>query len=193
MNYQMKSLIKRISDLLITFFSLIFVIPLFLLIAILIKLDGNGPVFFRHTRIGKDGRPFKMWKFRTMVENASQIGPNLTATNDMRITRVGKYLRRISLDELPQIINVMKGEMSIVGPRPEIPEIVSTYTPEQKKALTIKPGITGLSQISGRDDLPIDVKLNYEIEYVERFSFTLDCKIVFKTIPTLINGRGNRC
>lgn len=134
-----------------------------------------------------------MWKFRTMVENASQIGPNLTATNDMRITRVGKYLRRISLDELPQIINVMKGEMSIVGPRPEIPEIVSTYTPEQKKALTIKPGITGLSQISGRDDLPIDVKLNYEIEYVERFSFTLDCKIVFKTIPTLINGRGNRC
>ena len=193
MNYQMKSLIKRISDLLITFFSLIFVIPLFLLIAILIKLDGNGPVFFRHTRIGKDGRPFKMWKFRTMVQNASQKGPSLTATNDMRITRVGKYLRRISLDELPQIINVMKGEMSIVGPRPEIPEIVSTYTPEQKKALTIKPGITGLSQISGRDDLPIDVKLNYEIEYVERFSFTLDCKIVFKTIPTLINGRGNRC
>lgn len=128
-----------------------------------------------------------------MVRNASRLGPGLTATNDMRITRVGKYLRRLSLDELPQFINVIKGEMSIVGPRPEIPEIVQTYTPEQRKALTIKPGITGLSQINGRDDLPIDVKLNYEIEYVEKCSFTLDWKIIFKTIPALITGRGNRC
>jgi undecaprenyl phosphate N,N'-diacetylbacillosamine 1-phosphate transferase len=193
MNHELKSIIKRISDIFITFFLSIFTIPLFLLVAVLIKLDSHGPVFFRHMRIGKDGKPFKMWKFRTMVQDASQLGSGLTKTNDMRITTIGRYLRRLSLDELPQIINVMKGEMSIVGPRPEIPEIVKTYTPEQKKALTVKPGMTGLSQINGRDDLPIDIKLNYEIEYVERYSFTLDWKIIFKTIPVLINGRGNRC
>jgi len=186
-------MIKRVSDFIIAIVSLILFAPFFLLIAILIKVDSPGSVLFRHTRIGKDEKPFQMWKFRTMVQNASQVGPGLTATNDIRITRVGKHLRRLSLDELPQIINVIKGEMSIVGPRPEIPEIVETYTPEQKKALTIKPGITGLSQINGRDDLPIDVKLNYEIEYVEKCSFTLDWKIIFKTIPVLINGRGNRC
>ena len=127
-----------------------------------------------------------------MVNNAHLIGPGLTAHNDKRITPLGKFLRRSSIDELPQLINVLMGNMSIVGPRPEIPEIVKTYTTEQKRALTVKPGITGLSQINGRDDLPIDKKLKYELEYVESSSMVFDLKIIIKTIPALLSGRGNR-
>jgi len=127
-----------------------------------------------------------------MTHGADQIGPELTEHRDNRITGVGKLLRRLSLDELPQLFNVILGEMSLVGPRPEIPEIVQTYSPQQKKALSIRPGVTGLSQINGRDDLPIEVKLNFEVEYVRTVSMGLDFKILLKTIPAIINARGNR-
>ena len=149
-------------------------------------------MFFRHTRVGKDEVSFQMWKFRTMTHAADKIGPELTEHGDNRITGVGKLLRRLSLDELPQLFNVILGEMSLVGPRPEIPEIVQTYSPQQKKALSIRPGVTGLSQINGRDDLPIEIKLNFEVEYVRTVSMGLDFKILLKTIPAIINARGNR-
>lgn len=183
---------KRIVDIVLSILITLILSPLFFLVAILVKLASKGPVFFRHARVGKNEVPFQMWKFRTMTHGADQIGPGLTEDEDSRITGVGKFLRRLSLDELPQLFNVMLGEMSLVGPRPEIPEIVQTYSPQQKKALSIRPGITGLSQISGRDDLPIDIKLNLEVEYVETVSMGLDFKILLKTIPTIINARGNR-
>lgn len=187
-----KFFIKRIFDLFVATFLLIVFSPLFLLIAFFIKIDSSGPIFFKHSRVGKDGNYFLMWKFRTMKKDADKIGPNLTQDNDPRITRIGKWLRRLSLDELPQLINVLRGEMSIVGPRPEIPEIVKTYTDQQKRALSVKPGITGLSQVNGRDDLPINEKLQFELEYVDHFSFILDLKILLKTIPAIVSARGNR-
>ncbi|RMD91943.1 MAG: sugar transferase [Calditrichaeota bacterium] len=187
-----KFFIKRIFDLFVATFLLIIFSPLFLLIAFFIKIDSSGPIFYKHSRVGKDGNYFLMWKFRTMKKDADKIGPNLTQDNDPRITRIGKWLRRLSLDELPQLINVLRGEMSIVGPRPEIPEIVKTYTDQQKRALSVKPGITGLSQVNGRDDLPINEKLQYELEYVDHFSFILDLKILLKTIPAIVSARGNR-
>ncbi|TDI80264.1 MAG: sugar transferase [Caldithrix sp.] len=192
MRRELRLLSKRIVDIVLSILITLILSPLFFLVAILVKLASKGPVFFRHARVGKNEEPFQMWKFRTMTHGADQIGPGLTEDEDSRITGVGKFLRRLSLDELPQLFNVMLGEMSLVGPRPEIPEIVQTYSPQQKKALSIRPGITGLSQISGRDDLPIDIKLNLEVEYVETVSMGLDFKILLKTIPTIINARGNR-
>ena len=183
---------KRIIDIVLSIFVTLILSPLFFLIAILIKLNNKGPVFFKHKRVGKNEVPFQMWKFRTMTHGSDQIGPGITEDGDSRITGVGKFLRRLSLDELPQLFNVMLGEMSLVGPRPEIPEIVQTYSPQQKKAISIRPGITGLSQINGRDDLPIDIKLNFEVEYVETVSMGLDFKILLKTIPAIIKARGNR-
>lgn len=192
MNGGMKAA-KRAFDIVLASLFLILFSPLFILFGILIKLEGEGQIFFKHTRSGLNEKPFKMWKFRTMVNNADKIGPGLTAAKDPRITRIGGLLRRTSLDELPQLINVLKGEMSIVGPRPEIPEIVATYSKEQKRALTIKPGITGLSQVNGRDDLPVDVKVGYDIKYVDELSPVLDLKILLKTLPAVMSGRGNRC
>ena len=183
---------KRILDIVLSILITVILSPLFLLVAILIKLTSKGPVFFRHTRVGKAEVSFQMWKFRTMTHGVDQLGPGLTEDGDSRSTGVGKLLRRFSLDELPQLLNVILGEMSLVGPRPEIPEIVQTYSPRQKKALSIRPGITGLSQINGRDDLPIAVKLNFEVEYVRSVSMGLDFKILLKTIPAIINARGNR-
>ena len=188
-----RTAIKTICDVGVAAIGLIICAPLFLIIAAMIKLESRGPVFFKHTRIGKNGKPFQMIKFRTMVKDADKVGPILTELKDPRITRVGSVLRRSSLDELPQLINVLRGEMSLVGPRPEIPEIVETYQPWMRKALQCKPGITGLSQVNGRDDLPLDKKLKLEVKYVENYSLGLDLRILLKTLPAVINGRGNRC
>lgn len=184
--------VKNVFDIGGSTILLLLLSPLFLLIAIAIKIESRGPVFFRHERVGKNSKPFMVWKFRTMIRDADKTGPNLTSHGDPRITGVGRILRRLSLDELPQLFNVVRGEMSLVGPRPEIPDIVARYTPTQKRALSVKPGITGLSQINGRDDLPINKKLGYELEYVENFSLLLDFKILLKTIPALLSGEGNR-
>jgi len=183
---------KRIIDLGMASMLILIFFPLFLIIAIAIKLESRGAIFFRHVRVGKDEKTFLMWKFRTMIDGADKAGPGLTKDRDPRITKVGRLLRRVSLDELPQLFNVVRGEMSIVGPRPEIPEMVQTYSEQQKRALSIKPGLTGLSQVNGRDDLPINDKLKYEIEYVEKSSLILDLKILLKTVPAILNGRGNR-
>ncbi len=184
--------IKWIFDVLVAIFLILLLSPLLLLISLIIKLESPGPVIFKHKRIGENEKPFKMWKFRTMVNRADLVGPGLTKPDDRRITKFGRFLRRTSLDELPQLLNVLCGQMSLVGPRPEIPEIVDTYTLQQKRALSIKPGITGLSQINGRDDLPIHDKLNYEIDYIDKLSLALDIKILIKTIPAIIRATGNR-
>jgi lipopolysaccharide/colanic/teichoic acid biosynthesis glycosyltransferase len=190
--FEYTRVLKRIFDIVFAIAVLVIVFPLILLIAIAIKSESRGPVFFRHTRVGRNGIEFKMWKFRTMVDGSHLNGPQLTQDGDRRITGLGKILRRMSLDELPQLFNVLQGNMSVVGPRPEIPEIVRSYTAQQKRAISVKPGITGLSQVNGRDDLPIDRKLNYEVEYVENLSLQLDLAILIKTIPAIISGRGTR-
>jgi lipopolysaccharide/colanic/teichoic acid biosynthesis glycosyltransferase len=144
---------KRVFDFSLALLGLIFLLPLFALVTVLIRLDSIGPVFFRQRRVGLHGRPFEIYKFRTMVEGAYKMGSRLTTKRDPRITRVGQMLRWFKIDELPQLINVLKGEMSLIGPRPEDPYFVQFYSPEEKKVLSVRPGIVGPSQILGRDEL----------------------------------------
>jgi lipopolysaccharide/colanic/teichoic acid biosynthesis glycosyltransferase len=162
-------MIKRVFDLILAGVGLLVTWPLFVLLGGLIKLDSRGPVFFKQKRIGKDGRPFHILKFRTMVENAYRIGPRLTQKRDPRVTRIGQVLRWLKLDELPQLWNVLKGEMSFVGPRPEDPHFVQFYSPEQHAVLSVRPGIVGPSQILGRDELERypEGTVNTEQYYIE--------------------------
>ena len=183
---------KAVFDKAFSLLALLLLLPFVLLFALLIVLDNRGRVFYRQTRIGQAGRPYQIFKFRTMVAHADKLGPALTATGDTRITRIGRLLRRMSIDEIPQLINVLRGEMSIVGPRPEIPEIVRTYTKAQFKALQVRPGITGLTQVNGRDDLPLPEKLVLDARYVDTLSPGMDLAILLKTIPAIISGKGNR-
>ena len=185
------SFIKRITDIIVSFFTLIALFPIFLVTAIAIKIDSDGPVFFLHERTGLNGKTFKMIKFRGMIDNALMYGPGITQINDPRITKVGKFLRRTSIDELPQIINVLKGEMSIIGPRPEIVSITSNYNEHQKSVFQFLPGITGISQINGRQTLtPMD-RTAMEIEYYLNETFLSDLKIFFKTFLVIVNNKGN--
>lgn len=185
------SFLKRFTDIIISLFVLVISAPLFLITMIAIKLDSKGPVFFIHERTGYKGKPFRMIKFRGMIDNALAHGPELTQENDPRITRVGKILRRTSFDEVPQFINVLKGEMSIIGPRPEIISITNTYTEYQRKVFDYKPGITGISQINGRQMLTPDQRTKMEIEYYERENFWDDLKIFFKTFAVVLTNEGN--
>jgi undecaprenyl phosphate N,N'-diacetylbacillosamine 1-phosphate transferase len=182
--------IKILLDTVFSLFCLIIFSPLFLALAICIKFFDPGPVFFRQKRVGKAENIFLIYKFRTMVVNADKIGPVLTAENDPRITRLGRFLRRTSLDELPQLINIVKGEMSLIGPRPEVPSIVETYGAEQRKVFKVKPGLTGWAQVHGRDDLSIEEKSVYDLQYIEKVSFMLDLKIFLLTFPALLSARG---
>lgn len=185
------SLIKRVTDILISIITLILFFPLLLIAVVAIKLDSEGPIFFLHERTGFNGKPFKMIKFRGMVNNALSVGPELTQPNDPRITRVGKILRRTSLDEIPQVINVLKGEMSIIGPRPEITSITKEYNDYQKKVFAFKPGITGISQINGRQMLTPEQRTKMEIDYYSNETFLSDLKIFFKTFSVIITNEGN--
>lgn len=159
-------------------------------IALAIKLDDPGPVFFVHERIGQGGRAFRMWKYRSMRTSSEVYAVAPKAGTDARITRVGTFLRKTSLDELPQVINVIRGDMSIVGPRPEMPFIVAGYNEWQKKRLEVPPGLTGLWQILGRKDLPLHENLEYDFYYIKNRSLLLDIVIVLKTIPAALLGRG---
>lgn len=185
------SFLKRFTDILFSIIVLLLSLPLFLIVMIAIKLDSKGPVFFIHERTGYKGKPFKMVKFRGMIDNALAYGPELTQENDPRITRVGKILRRTSFDEVPQFINVLKGEMSIIGPRPEIISITNTYNEYQRKVFDYKPGITGISQINGRQKLTPDQRTKMEIDYYEKENFWSDLKILFKTISVVLTNEGN--
>jgi lipopolysaccharide/colanic/teichoic acid biosynthesis glycosyltransferase len=185
------SFIKRFTDIVVSLFSLIVFSPVFLISAIAIKLDSKGPIFFLHERTGLNEIPFKMIKFRGMIDNALSFGPGITQLNDPRITKVGKFLRRTSIDELPQLINVLKGEMSIIGPRPEIITITSNYNDYQKSVFQFLPGITGISQINGRQMLTPEERTAMEIDYYSNETFFGDLKIFFKTFWVIVSNKGN--
>jgi lipopolysaccharide/colanic/teichoic acid biosynthesis glycosyltransferase len=169
---------------------LIIFAPLFVFVAALIKVDSAGPALFRQKRIGKDGEPFDIWKFRSMRAEANPYERSPVGDCDPRLTRIGRILRRLSIDELPQLVNVMKGEMSLVGPRPEMPFIVEKYGPLERQRLCVRPGITGLWQISPARAMPIHENLNYDFSYIENQSITLDCAILLRTITAVIRGIG---
>ena len=185
------SFIKRFTDIVFSIIILVISFPILLIFAFAIKLDSEGPVFFIQDRSGLNGKPFRMIKFRGMVKNASEIGPKLTQVNDPRITRVGKLLRRTSIDEIPQIFNVLKGEMSLVGPRPEIVPITRNYNEEQMKVFAFKPGITGYSQVNGRQMLSPEERIKMEVEYYSRADFLSDIAIVLSTFKVVLNNKGN--
>ena len=188
---------KRIFDFCFALIGITILLPIFIAIAIWIKLDSPGSILFRQTRIGQFGREFTIYKFRTMVDNAEALGKQITATNDQRITRSGKLLRKYKLDELPQLFNVLKGEMSFVGPRPEVPQYVALYTGEQRQVLKVRPGITDLASIHFRNEgellanvqnpeetyiqkiMPYKLELNRN--YIHRASLGFDLLLILQT------------
>lgn len=181
---------KRICDLLISILLTISLFPLFIFIGILIKLDSPGPVLFVQTRIGKKGKPFRMYKFRSMFTNTPKYTFSPVKLNDSRITKVGRWLRKTGFDEFPQLLNVIKGDMSLVGPRPEMPFIVKNYTELEKKRLEILPGITGLWQISRDRRELIHKNIEYDLYYIKHRDLFLDMVIILKTVLITIFGRG---
>lgn len=193
--------IKRSFDIIFSSMLLLILLPLFLIVAILIKIDSKGPVFFLQKRVGKDGRIFYMFKFRSMFTDAEKLfetikekseveGYIFKIKKDPRITRVGKWIRRFSIDELPQLLNVLVGQMSLVGPRPPIPREVANYSPWHHKRLRITPGVTGLWQVSGRSLLPFEDMVRLDIYYIENWSLWNDFKILCRTIPVVLTGSG---
>ncbi|MFQ5511638.1 MAG: sugar transferase [Candidatus Krumholzibacteriia bacterium] len=192
---------KRIFDLALGLLILLLLVPIIPLIAIMIKLDTPGPVFFRQERVGKNGRVFRFYKFRSMHREAErrrreveslneQEGPIFKARSDPRVTVVGRFLRRSSLDEIPQIFNVLRGEMSIVGPRPHLPAEVERYQPWHRKRLEVMPGITCLWQISGRSHVSFNEWMRLDIEYLRLRSLRTDLVIFLKTVPAVIARKG---
>ena len=185
------SFIKRFTDIFISLITILISTPFLIIAALAIKLESKGPVFFIKERTGLDGKTFRMIKLRGMVANALDIGPELTQENDPRITRVGRILRRTSIDEIPQTINVLKGEMSIIGPRPEITSITAKYSDFQKQVFNYKPGITGISQIKGRQLLTPEQRSEMEIEYYCKATFWSDLIILINTFKVIWNNEGN--
>ena len=185
------SWIKRFTDILLSILILVITSPVLLLAILAIKLESKGPAFFLHERTGYKEKKFKLVKFRGMVQNALAVGPELTQVNDPRITRVGRFLRRTSIDEIPNFINVLIGEMTIVGPRPDIPSITDKYTAEQRRIFNFKPGVTGISQISGRQMLTPENRIRMELAYYEKAGFFSDLMVIFKTFLVVFNNKGN--
>lgn len=185
--------IKRTIDLVCAVILLLFMIaiPLLIVIPIVIKLTSKGPAIFTQDRVGKDGKVFKIYKFRTMLipeesfdENGNQLEPK------QRITRVGKFLRKTSLDEITQVFNILNGTMSLVGPRPTLPYQTERYTQEQRRRLDMRPGITGWAQVNGRNDLTWTEKIEYDIEYIDKFSIWFDIEILFRTVAVVFKQDG---
>lgn len=191
MSSKIQVILKRLIDILLSFIGLVLLAVPFAIVALVIKLDSKDSVFFRQERVGKDGQSFKVWKFRTMVVGAEKdpLGA-FTSKGDLRITRVGYLLRRFGIDELPQLINVLKGEMSLVGPRPTLPYQVAKYNDVQRKRLLVKPGITGWALIKGRNSLTWPEKIELDVWYVEHWSLKRDCFILFRTPVVVLGGQG---
>lgn len=186
-------LIKRLFDILASFTGLVVLSPVFLIVAVAIKADDGGPVFYNQERVGKGGKHFKMYKFRSMRVNADQElndlihqnevdGAMFKIKNDPRITRVGKFIRKTSIDEFPQLLNVLLGQMSIVGPRPPLPREVKLYTNYDRQRLFVRPGCTGLWQVTVRNSVGFHEMVNIDLEYIQKRGFWLDVKIMFRTI-----------
>lgn len=184
--------LPRAADLAIALIGLVLVSPLLLIAAIAIRLESPGPVFYRQRRVGKDGVVFELFKLRTMRLGADPVGVGTAVTSDdPRVTRVGRVLRRFALDELPNLINVLRGEMGIVGPRATLPAQVDLYTPRQRRRLALRPGVTGWAQIHGRAGIPWEERIELDVWYVEHRSLWLDLKILARTPGALLRGTGN--
>ncbi|HEY6653966.1 MAG TPA: sugar transferase [Solirubrobacterales bacterium] len=184
--------LPRVADLAIAVVGLVLVSPLLLAVAIAIRLESPGHAFYRQRRVGRDGRIFELYKLRTMRQGADPVGVGTAVTaDDPRVTRVGRFLRRYSLDELPNLINVLRGEMRIVGPRATLPAQVELYTPRQLRRLDLRPGVTGWAQIHGRTGIPWEERIELDVWYVEHRSLWLDLKILAKTPAALLGGAGS--
>ena len=182
---------NRLLDAVLAAALLLITSPLLALAALAIRLESPGPVFYRQLRVGRDGEQFELWKLRTMVRGAETMGAGIyVLEGDARITRVGRLLRRFSLDELPNLVNVLKGEMAIVGPRPTVQEQVDRYTDRQRRRLEVRPGITGWAQINGRTSLPWPERIELDVWYVEHRSLRLDLRILARTARMLATGHG---
>jgi lipopolysaccharide/colanic/teichoic acid biosynthesis glycosyltransferase len=183
--------LSRALDVLISATLLVLTSPLLAIAALAIRLESRGPVFYRQLRVGRDGEHFELWKLRTMVPGAESMGAGLyVLEGDPRITRTGRLLRRFSLDELPNLVNVLKGDMAIVGPRPTVQEQVDRYTDRQRRRLEVKPGITGWAQVNGRTSLLWPERIELDVWYVENRSMRLDLRILLKTARMLATGHG---
>jgi lipopolysaccharide/colanic/teichoic acid biosynthesis glycosyltransferase len=180
---------------------LILLLPLFICTAIAIRLDSKGPLFFQQIRVGRFGRLFPMYKFRSMVVDAETLKQALAAKNEMqgpafkmardpRITKVGRFIRKFSIDELPQLFNVLLGDMSLVGPRPALPKEVAQYADWQRRRLTVKPGLTCIWQVSGRNSIPFEQWMELDLRYIDTWSLRLDAELLLRTVPTVIKGTG---
>jgi lipopolysaccharide/colanic/teichoic acid biosynthesis glycosyltransferase len=199
---------KRIFDIIGAVFGLVFFLPLFLVVALLIKLDSPGPVFFRQERMGRGFKPFVIHKFRTMAQGPSKTGAPLTIGDDPRITRTGRWLRRTKIDELPQLINVLKGEMSFVGPRPELPQYVELFRTDYERILQVRPGVTDMASLKYQDEANVlgqfsnpeeayvkrilPDKIRLAEEYVRRASFLFDLGLILKTLPKLFGFKAHQ-
>lgn len=183
--------IKHLLDTIFSFILLIVLCPFFIIISILIKLDSKGPVMFIQQRVGKNQLLFNIYKFRTMIPDAINIGNGVyTEENDPRITQLGRFLRKTSLDELPQLLNILKGDMSFIGPRPTLEYQVKQYNDFQKKRLLMKPGVTGFAQINGRNSISWPERIKYDVQYVENWSLGLDFKIFIRTFSVIFKREG---
>ena len=183
--------LKRAVDLAVAVPLTILLAPVMVGIAIWIRRDSPGPAIYRQRRVGLCGRPFMLWKFRTMVVGAEHMGAGLAVSaDDDRITRAGALLRRLSLDELPQLVNVVRGDMSLVGPRPTVPSQVERYTARQRRRLAARPGVTGLAQVRGRNAIPWSARIEIDIEYVERWSPMLDLRVLARTAMVVLGREG---
>ncbi len=182
---------RRAFDLILSASALLVCAPLLIAAMIAIRLESKGPAIYRQRRVGRDGRQFDLLKLRTMVDGAERLGAGLAVNeDDSRITRVGALLRRTSLDELPNLINVLRGEMSIIGPRPTIPIQVAQYDARQRRRLEVKPGITGWAQVNGRASLPWSERIELDLHYIEHRSLTLDIAILSRTLRLVLSGEG---
>jgi lipopolysaccharide/colanic/teichoic acid biosynthesis glycosyltransferase len=201
----MKTAMRRIIDVAVTLVVLPILTPLFALVMLAVVIESPGNPFYGGWRIGKGGRRFRMWKFRTMVKNADRVGTAITTRRDPRITRVGWFLRATKIDELPQFINLLAGDLTLIGPRPEAPEFVEQYTKEQREILKVKPGITGPTQLhytvleaetvpDGKDaerfyvEQVMDKKLRLDLEYIEKRTFFSDCRVVLQTVSLMVRA-----
>jgi lipopolysaccharide/colanic/teichoic acid biosynthesis glycosyltransferase len=184
-------MIRRALDILVSFSVLTMTSPLLICAILAIRLESRGHPIYRQRRVGLRGHPFDVLKLRTMVDGAEHIGAGLAVNhNDPRITRVGAFLRRTSLDELPNLLNVLRGEMSLIGPRPTLPEQVENYTPRQRGRLEIKPGITGWAQVNGRTSLPWAERIELDLYYIEHRDIAMDLQILWRTISMVLTGTG---
>ena len=200
MEFSLYEVIKRLIDVVCSFLGVLVLSPLFIIIAIIIKTTSKGPVFFSQRRVGKNGKEFYMYKFRSMVVNAEELKEKLSAQNEMsgpmfkmkddpRVTKVGKFIRKTSIDELPQLWNVLKGDMSLVGPRPSLPKEVAQFEDWMYKRLEVKPGLTCYWQVSGRNNIDFEDWMKLDVKYVKERNLWIDIKLIFKTVGVLFGDK----